>query len=211
MLVAHMLKGKRFDPAGWRDYDARYALAAGTGLFAPVAVVNRFQARYRFARAFRGLVLEGYGDATAVGYAALTRVSLHWSAFEAMLEALRIAGPDIPALAAKYNYTDCLAVVRKADPGDRFFRFVRSHLSDGPEGARLRQQLDAYLAGEDCPSLPLAKAIRHIFFHGWLTPNAKEARPQDVDTICTRLSRSLVTIMDGEFGEHAADLKAAYP
>jgi hypothetical protein len=147
---------------------------------------------------------------TTIGYTALTRVSLHWSAFESLLKAVRVRDSDVPKLAARYTYADCLKVVRAHDPEGRFFTFVLAHLS-GPGAERLREQLTGYLRGGDCPSLPLAKSIRHIFFHGMLTPSAQDSRPQDVDAICTRLSRSLVTIKDREFSERVGQLVDAYP
>ena len=75
----------------------------------------------------------------------------------------------------------------------------------------VRSQVDSHLRGEDCPAPALAAAIRHIFLHGPLTPNAKEARPDDVKIICDRLSRALVTMMDREFSNRVADLVEAVP
>jgi hypothetical protein len=49
-----------------------------------------------------------------MGYAALTRVSPHWSASESMHSALRIDGADVAALAEGYNHSDCLAGLRRA-------------------------------------------------------------------------------------------------
>lgn len=198
--------GNAFAPDGWDRYDARARVAFGTGLFARAAVVNRFQARYRLARAFRGMNLDGYSEATVRGYNALTEVSLHWTAFEAMLEALRTTGD---AVAGRYSHEDCISTLRAADEGNRFFRFVHAHLDANAK--RLRRQLESYLDGKACPSLPLAKSIRHIFFHGMLTPNAQAARPENVEVICKRLSRSLVIMMNSEFRSHVDDLVEMFP
>lgn len=47
----------------------------GTALFGfklPIGDVNRFRARYRVAKCFRGIELEDYGEATTAGYSALS-------------------------------------------------------------------------------------------------------------------------------------------
>jgi hypothetical protein len=188
----------------WQFYDRNCHAARRIGLFAEVAVVNRFRARYRLARAFRGLDLDGYSMATRQGYEALTRVSLHWSAFETMLKALCVQGDRVPALVAKYPHAGCSDDVRRADPDGRFVRYVLENL-DGE--TRLRGQLSHHLAGQDVPPTALAKAIRHIFLHGLLTPNARQVDPRNVQSICNKLSRGLVIIMDGEFAAAVSDLE----
>lgn len=197
----------QFAPPLWTEYDSRCMVAASTGLFARVAIVNRFQARYRFARAFRGLDLEGYSLTTAAGYDALTKVSLHWSAFESACTALRIPPSDVPNVAAKYDNHQCLADLRRVDPDGRFFTFVHAHL----ERERHRAQIAEFLDGRDCSPIALGKAVRHIFLHGPLTPNASQVHPHAVKAMCDRLSRALMTIIDKEFSERVKDLMAAYP
>ena len=73
-------------------------------VFTSAADVNRFGARYRLASAFKGLNLGGYSDTTAQGYDALTRVTLAWSAFEALLKATGRTRHDIPALSASMDF-----------------------------------------------------------------------------------------------------------
>lgn len=197
----------QFAPPLWAEYDRRCMVAATTALFARVAIVNRFQARYRFARAFRGLNLEGYSLTTAAGYDALTKVSLHWSAFESACAALRIPAVNIPKVAANYDNTQCLADLRRVDPEGRFFTFVREHL----DGDRHRAQIADFLDGEDCSPIALVKAVRHIFLHGPLTPNASQVHPHSVKAMCDRLSRALMVITDKEFSGRVKDLIAAYP
>jgi hypothetical protein len=167
-------------------------------------MVNRFKARYRLARAFRGLDLEGFSRATQEGYSALTKVSLHWSAFEAMLLAFGL-GDDARSIARGYDFSRSVAAVRRYDPGDLYFTFVREMLD---ARSPLKRQLRQYLAGGPVTTFALAKALRHIYFHGHLTPNAREVAPGSVVAICNVLTDSLVFVMDEEFSSRADDLLA---
>jgi hypothetical protein len=45
----------------------------------------------------------------------------------------------------------------------------------------------------------LASAIRHIFAHGWLSPNANQVNPNTVVEICDLLHQFLLSFMDIEF------------
>lgn len=194
-----------FSPPGWGEYGDRVNVAAQTSLFERAAVVNRFYARYRLARAFRGMTLEGYSAATTEGYNALTKVSLHWSAFEQLKRALRLQ--DSRELARKYEYSNYLGQIRLADPDGKFFNFVVEQL----DADALKKPVGDFLKGESCNTLVLAKSVRHIFLHGPLTPNVKGLAPATVTSICDALSQSLTEIMDHEFSLRVQDLKAIYP
>jgi hypothetical protein len=196
--------GVQIELPHWRFYDQNCHDAHRTGVFAAPALVNRFRARYRFARAFRGLDLDGYGESTRQGYEAIIRVSLHWSAFETMLKALCLRGDQVPDIVARYPHAACGDDVRRADPDGRFVRFLLEQLE--PYETRLRGQLEAHLAGNEVPATALSKSIRHIFLHGLLTPNAKQVDPRNVQFICNRLARGLHIIMDGEFSRAVAAL-----
>ena len=195
----------KFEPPRWSDYDKRATVAASTPAFAKAAVVNRFCARYRFARAFRGLVLEGYSSDTRQGYDALTKVSLHWSAFEQLLRAIKVT--DARSIAARHDFAQCLSDMRAADPTNVFFQFVLSHL----DSESLKAPVGEYILGKSCSALALSKAVRHIFLHGPLTPNVSGLAPSVVSAVCDALSDALVTVMDFEFERNVADLVSAYP
>ncbi len=167
--------------------------------------MNRFRARYRLARAFRGLHLEGYSDATTQGYDALAKVSLHWSAFEQLMKATRIT--SIRDLENGYNFDACFDAIRRCDGDARFFKFVRVNLTN----RALAANVDNFLVGRPCSALELVKAVRHIFFHGPLTPNVDGLSPHTVSGICDELSLAVVTVMDTEFLSRVEDLVNAYP
>jgi len=185
-------------------YELHYQIAGCTQLFASAKTVNRFFARYRFARAFKGLELEGYSEDTTSGYNALTKVTLHWTAFEQLCRAIKVT--DMRAIGQRHSYGECLKSIREADPQNIFFRSVKFHITAPDQ----KSQLDAFINNGPCTSLTLAKSIRHIFLHGPLTPNVNGCSPHAVSTICHALCKSLVEIMDVEFVNAASGLEEMF-
>ena len=202
MILALIIQQpKIFKPPKWEVYEMHYQSAGYTHLFAAAKTVNRFFARYRFARAFKGLELEGYSDETTSGYNALTKVTLHWTAFEQLCRAIKIT--DMRMIGQRHSYDECIKSIREADPQNIFFRSVKFHITTPDQ----KIQLDAFINNGTCSSLTLAKSIRHIFLHGPLTPNVNGCSPHAVSAICDALCKSLVEIMDIEFANTASDLE----
>ena len=186
-------------PPGWAVFDF-YAKRNDAGLFGftgSVGDVNRFAARYRLAKSFRGLHLDGYSETTADGYAALARVTFTWSAFERLLELLGLRQKKCGALIQKYDAGALIAELRALDIGDKFYRFVREKV-EPPH----RPELDNYLNLDPCNVTYLASTIRHVFAHGILTPGANKSEAANAAKICNRLSQGLFRVMDREFEEH---------
>jgi hypothetical protein len=185
-------------PTAWAKWDylagsGHDAMAAGFGV--PNGDLNRFASRYRVARAFTRVELDGYGSATEEGYTALFRIMLMWSAFEQFLKALGIKQHQSDALVARYSSDPLLRLVRNSDYQARLFTFVRKKA----KGKHEERNLDAYLSGASCNPTYLASTLRHIFAHGYLTPNAGGAAPDRVARICTLLYDFHMNVMDAEF------------
>jgi hypothetical protein len=160
-------------PPRWAEFDSRARIAFE--VFKSAALVNRFAARYRLAKAFRSIALDGYSDATAQGYNALTRLMFTWSAFEGLLIALGMDPKHrIGDIAKRYNYDALLGELRAADPEYRFFKFVLARLENKNQSA----EFDNFVNGKPCCGVTLARGVRHIFVHGPLTPSANQAEPQ---------------------------------
>ncbi len=184
-------------------YDARATSAGRTGIFNIASVVNRFHARYKFARSFKGIQLEGYSASTVSGYSALMSASLHWTAFELFKQALHIK--DTRDLIELYPFDSHLSAIRACVSNKPFFNVIRGHLIDRKQQA----QIEAFANGASISPLVLGKALRHIFLHGSLTPNAAGASPSEVQIICEELCKYMVEVMDGEFEKRAKELVAA--
>lgn len=176
---------------------------SGTALFGfklPIGDVNRFRARYRVAKCFRGVELEDYREATTAGYSALCRVMFVWSAFETFLQINGIKPRDVKKVASdleKHGSKKILSQIQRIDKGEKFYRFIDERVNPTH-----KDQLADYFKGNPCNIAYLASAIRHIFAHGWLSPNANEVDPKAVVEICDVLSDFLLTFMDTEFSRH---------
>jgi hypothetical protein len=194
----------KFDPPLWAEYEERHKVAALTPYFNKAADVNRFQARYRLARAFRGLLLEGYSDTTKAGYDALTKVSLYWSAFEQMMYALHI--PDPRYFLGTYKFVLNLKKIEDVDSERKFFGFVRDKI----DRKDLKSKLKTYIDSGSGNVFLLAKCVRHIYLHGHLTANVRGLSPQDIASICDFLCEALLKVMDAEFEARVLDLKKVY-
>lgn len=189
-------------PTNWVHFD-RDVLYVGAGQFGFVGNngdVNRFAARFRAAACYRGVTLEGYSTATAAGYSALCRVLFTWSAFESFLHICgldqRSAGPILDG----YGATAVVGEIRRADVGHVFYSFIYDRVN-----ATHQRELDNFFNDDPFNAGYLASAIRHIFAHGWLTPNANQVDPDVVTTVCNTLCDFLLNVMDREFGKRVAD------
>jgi hypothetical protein len=172
------------------------SLYAVFGFNRDIAFANRFAARYRFATSVTDLILKDYGADTRAGYSALARLAFAYSAFESMLELIGVGRKDAASILGPYPVAKWLKELRRYDPQYGFFQFVRERLGPKHEA----QNVGQFLKGQGCDISALAASIRHVFFHGELTPNAGGSNPQVVRQICECLFKVLVEVMDQEFG-----------
>ena len=86
--------------------------------------------------------------------------------------------------------------IRALDEKDRFLLMLRSRVN--AEGAT---ELSKYLGGKKFNVTYLASAVRHIFAHGYLTPNANMARPEAVAAICQLLAINVLRAAGLDFGQ----------
>lgn len=196
-----------YSPPRWNEFEKYIDLAGFTPFFSNARTVNRFKARYRLAKSFQKLSLSGYSTGTALGYDGFTKVTLWWSAFEQLCQSLKIPLNNLQTLAAKYPLNTQLEAIRAHDSDGVFFKFVRYNLSSKEQ----KKKIEHFLNGEYCSSLTLAKAIRHIFLHGALTPNVNGSSPEKIYEICNILSNALIEIIDKEFEERVTNLIKLFP
>jgi hypothetical protein len=170
-------------------------LFPAAGFKRDLAFARRFGARYRFACSVTEIVLKGYasGD-TRAGYSALTRLAFTYSAFEAMLSLLGCPKKAAGTLLMKYDVAKWVAHITAIDPSCAFIKFVESKTQPNHE----KTQIALFLAGKVCDVSAIAAAMRHVFFHGELTPNAGGVDPNVVCRICDYLIPMLVGVMDRE-------------
>lgn len=183
-------------PKQWANFDGfvKYHGYSRFNFVGTEGDVNRFGARFRLASSFKGLELEGYQEQTQNGYGALCRIFLCWSAYEVFLEIMGLNVKNTAKILSKYQDFQVAAMIRTLDVNNRFYKFIYERVNK-----KHKTELDLYLNSDLCNLQYLASAIRHIFAHGPLTPNANEVEPRVVVQICELLSNFLLKVMDEEF------------
>lgn len=183
-------------PDNWKHYCSYVPVcgASAFGFTGTTGDVNRFGARYRAAKSFRRIELEGYSAPTERGYSALCRVFFVWSALESLLritgQPQNLAGP----LLEKHGAYDVRARLRALDSDDRVYNFIYERVN----GTHQRE-LEAYRNDDLCNFAYLASAIRHMFAHGYLTPNVDSVDSEVCVQICDELSDFVLEGMNREF------------
>lgn len=174
-----------------------------TGFKRDLPFARRFGARYRFARSVKEIVLDGYSSAdTRAGYSALTRLALTYSAFESMLALIGVSRKNAGTILTPYPIAKWVKDLTAFDPPCSLFRFVESRTHPKHEKAHLLR----FLEGKNCDVTAIAAAMRHTFFHGELTPNAKDVDPKCVCRVCEYMILLLVGVMDREIESHLRPL-----
>lgn len=183
-------------PPNWHIFNGSACIAplSAFGLASTIGDVNRFAARYRVAKCYRGIILESFTQGTAEGYSALFRVLLTWSAFEFFLKAIGVSQRDFDASLAAHDTEGWMNHIRATDAGNNFYKFIYERVNSTHKG-----ELENYFNADPANVTYLASAIRHLTAHGTLTPNADETDPNIVIEICNILSDALMFIMDNEF------------
>jgi hypothetical protein len=180
--------------AHWSDSVREGYEPADIGLQCQQAALNRFAARYRVARSFEGITLEGFAPRTVSGYASLFRLFLTWSAFEQYLKALQWKQADCTRLITRYVTSDVIAQIRTIDSQNRFYHLVISKANKDHV-----VELEKYLRKKPFNPSYLASSVRHVFAHGMLTPNANRATPDAVTQICDILSKAHLSATGDDF------------
>ena len=184
-------------PPGWSIYDkwAGKCLPQKFGFVKLEGDINRFGARYRLASSFEGLKLDGYTQVTSQGYDELLRVFFAWSAFEQYSKICGLRDDKQAQFLTDYGGAACVVQIRRLDEKNRYLTFVTDRIYKKTQ----KEALKAYLDGHDCSLFIIASAIRHIFVHGPLTPNANQVEPRIASSICKKVSSFLLLAVGSDF------------
>jgi hypothetical protein len=175
-----------------REAPTRLARCGFTG---SVAAINRVNARYRLARSFQGVVLDGYASHTVLAYSALLRLLLSYSAFELYLP---IIGADARTFSTPDLSTSSRSLTRRLrsiDPENLLFTRVQRDLT----GRENKNQVAAFLSGAPCLAVYLVSSVRHVFAHGPL-PALPTGVPHDrLIQAADALSQFILKCLDDDF------------
>ncbi len=173
------------NPTAWRRYIQALKGAS------PHPGLARFAARFNLATAFDGVNLEGVAQPTVAAYSAAIRVSLSYSAVEALDSALgRRTGRDLlpsSELAGEYRSRSC--------------DHLRRQLEELTQSGALRVKLmDLASDPELADVMPVASALRHLVFHGDFTAHgAGAAQSRGARAFMEALADALLAHADESF------------
>lgn len=126
-----------------------------------------------------------------------------------MLALLGVSKRVAARLLAPYPIAKWVACLTAIDPKYVFFTFIEERLD---KGKIVHGNTSQFIAGRGCDDVTaLAAAIRHIFFHGELTPNAGGVAPATVCQVCDYLIQVLFGVMNREIGPRLAPFDRPRP
>ncbi|BAZ45196.1 hypothetical protein NIES4102_22140 [Chondrocystis sp. NIES-4102] len=194
-----MIGSSKGYPTKWSNYCEYYCnnQTELSGFVGEHGNINRFAARFRAANCFKEVCFDGYSEVTNNGYSALCRVMLTWSAFETFMIITGIQQNNLREILDARRANDILNQIRAIDRESRFYNFIYKRVN-----SIHKSELNNYLNQDPCNITYLASAIRHIFAHGWLSPNANQVNPNIVVEICDLLHQFLLSFMDIEFSTY---------
>lgn len=187
----------------------RHYTTRDLGFQVGTATINRVHARYRLARSYQGMHLDGYGQPTAEAYSHLFHLFLTYSTFEQFLTLYGIRFHELEEHFIDHPYAEVSGVIRQADSNGRLLDFLFNELDNNQHKARIR----AFGAGQHNNLAVIAAALRHVFVHGKLGPNSNRVNPSTISQISIHLRAFLLNVMDVEFSHtlHAFCIESGIP
>lgn len=156
------------------------------------AELNRFAARYRLAKSFRGVAVEGYADATAEAYGAVMQAFLAHSTLEQLHKAIKDESEQHLNSRWASMATEPSAQLRRA-------KSILLFLQENMDKPFLRNRLQDFIEGKTDNSLYVASALRNAVAHGFMSVHPKGTSPRTAVLFCERISEMLMQIADEEF------------
>lgn len=189
---------KHHYPTAYRDFEKHVEHTNGQpsllGYPCTAAVGYRFCNRYRIAKSFKSIELEGYSQNTVDGYSGLFRAFLAFSAYELFWEVIGESQHSIPPTMDKERCRLLWKHFEEHDPDGVFLGFLIEKVNDS-----LRGRLKALKNGDTLQVVYLVAAVRHIFGHGHLSAQPKGSDPSKIAEACNLLFDFIVEYMDQRF------------
>ncbi|PXW53056.1 hypothetical protein DFO55_113123 [Grimontella sp. AG753] len=195
--------GRKY-PASWekfckieRDYGDFTHYRFKTGI--TIGDLNRFAARYALAADFDGVMIKNSTKQTNLGYEALMRSLLVWSAVESYYYVLPIgSGKKYDFLSYTISEKNSLTTSLK-NTGPDLIRFY-TYISTSPNvEVNHRTSVQGFLAGGNYNPIHLLSSIRHAFGHGDLSAHVDGVNPQTINNISKILMASILEKIDDHF------------
>lgn len=184
-------------PTHWSDFEKSVGPQGWRGDTNPHGTFSRFSARYRAAQSYAGASFPDHSDEIANAYSAMIGVGLAYSALESLARAeAHVPGQGQPSnqaigeMARTFSVLDSqLALDFRTRPyfAKQLIRFTNKQLA-----ARILQCQE----GDD-DLRPVAEGVRHLAFHGVLSPGT--AGGTRISVFFEELRKATLRTTDQEF------------
>ncbi|WP_238494039.1 hypothetical protein [Pantoea ananatis] len=159
--------------------------------------INRFAARYSVAEDFNGVDIINSTRDTRLGYEALMRALLTWSALETYFNIFPVGLTDVyTSFSFNAKEKNDIRSKLKAIGNDtiNFYTFISSNCN-----RRHEANTNAFITNNDFNPIMLLSAIRHVFGHGDLSANVNNVNPKSINKIVKILKKEIMTKIDTSF------------
>lgn len=157
--------------------------------------LDLFAERYKLARAFKGVKLDGYSNDAAAAHCALLRAFLAYSALEQFHKAVESERGNIHL--TKRWAAIASTPATELNGSDDIIQFLIKIVSS----EKLKKNLTAFQKGDHDNVLIVATALRHAVAHGYMSFYPDKIPPKTVAAFCNHIAKMLLTIADQSFIE----------
>lgn len=176
----------------WSKYCRDYEYLQGKTVY-----INRFIARYSLAKAFKGIDAHTFRRSTLMGYDAVMRLMLAFSAYDTLFKAVEKLTPQ---LSLRYDIYSFLIHNHELEEEFRSNQLLLNVLkADAKETALSR--LEAFEKGGESLTC-IAFAIRNMVAHGQMNPTASKASRTSVANQINQLSTLVLDACDFIFNDY---------
>jgi len=166
--------------------------------------ITRVNARYRVAKSFKSIELDNFTKETQLGYSALVKTLLTYSALETYIKLFNSASNvSIPLESINLeiiNIEDANLISNKIlnlDKNKKFYNFI-SYFSDKDN---IKNNIEKFYNEEEHNIIFLLAGMRHIFGHGYLSASSNKITPIKVNQIGNLISDFVLESMANHFSK----------
>jgi len=199
----------KYNLPNWKKFSL--ALKAGNkakdfGFYSKDGDITRVNARYRVAKSFHKIELEGFSIETTSGYEGLLKVFLTFSTLEGYINLItNNENPSIPLVAFDFINREKANLVSKKvlklDNKKKFYTFIKRYVTRD----NIKNEIDKFYNNEEHNLVFLLSGIRHIFGHGYLSASSNGISPKKVNKICMLLSDFILNEIANDFALRIED------
>ena len=185
------------DAPFWSTYCRDYEYLQGKTVY-----INRFIARYSLAKGFKGIDAHTYRRSTLMGYDAVMRLMLAFSAYDTLFKAVEKLTPHLSLSYDIYTFQ-----IRNKELEEEFRSnqlLLNVLKADAKETALSR--LESFEKGGESLTC-IAYAIRNMVAHGQMNPTASKASRTAVAKQINQLSSLVLDACDFIFNDYLIVLK----